>query len=65
MHYYDDYYETEQEPVIAVEEEYGCKLCWDKRVKKEKELYFFDSANNMRICRYCPYCGRKYLAEED
>jgi hypothetical protein len=66
MRYYDDDYEVEQEPEVAAPvEEYGCKLCWDKRVKKEKELYFFDSANNMRICHYCPYCGRKYLTEED
>ena len=64
MRRYDDYYYEEQEPEQVVEE-YGCKFCWDKRVKKEKELYFFDAANNMRICRYCPYCGREYLAEED
>lgn len=40
--------------------EFGCKFCWDDRTKKEKDLYFFDAANNMRICLYCPYCGRKY-----
>ncbi len=42
------------------EEEYGCKFCWDKRTEKEKELTFFDAANNIRICNYCPWCGRKY-----
>jgi hypothetical protein len=42
-------------------EDYGCKYCWDNRKQQEKEpLYFFDTANNMRVCNYCPYCGRKY-----
>jgi hypothetical protein len=31
--------------------------------KNEKELFFLDAANNMRICNYCPSCGRKYNEE--
>ena len=42
-------------------EEFGCFYCWDKRSEKEKDiLYFFDAANNLRECKYCPECGRKY-----
>lgn len=42
-------------------EEFGCFYCWDKRLNKEKDiLYFFDAANNLRECKYCPECGRKY-----
>ena len=41
-------------------DEFGCFFCWDTKKKKEKELYFFDAANNMRLCDYCPHCGRKY-----
>ena len=42
-------------------EEFGCFYCWDTKRKKEKEyLYFFDAANNLRQCDYCPKCGRKY-----
>lgn len=45
-------------------EDFGCKFCWDNRKQQEKEpLYFFDAANNMRTCNYCPYCGRKYGEE--
>lgn len=40
--------------------EVGCGFCWDKRKNKSKELFFLDSANNMRICSYCPNCGRPY-----
>ena len=41
--------------------EYGCFYCWDNKKKKDKkELYFLDAANNMRVCEYCPHCGRKY-----
>ena len=42
-----------------VEEEFGCGFCWDKRKKQTKELYFLDAANNMRVCTFCPSCGRE------
>ena len=42
-------------------EEFGCPYCWDSRNKRDKEqFYFFDAANNLRQCDYCPKCGRKY-----
>jgi hypothetical protein len=45
-------------------EEFGCFYCWDAKKKKEKPyLYFFDAANNLRECEYCPKCGRKYGEE--
>ena len=41
--------------------EIGCFYCYDSKRKKEKSaLYFFDAANNLRECEYCPKCGRKY-----
>jgi len=41
--------------------EIGCFYCYDNKRKKEKAaLYFFDAANNLRECEYCPKCGRKY-----
>lgn len=40
------------------QEEFGCGFCWDKKREKNKELFFLDAANNMRICVFCPYCGR-------
>lgn len=52
-------YDDNNEPQI------GCGFCWDKRKQEEKELYFLDRANNMRICIYCPYCGRKYNEVKD
>ena len=58
MKYYDDEYEEIQQPIEEVE--IGCGYCWDRKKKKEKELFFLDAANNMRVCNYCPYCGRKY-----
>jgi len=46
--------------------EFGCPYCWDKRKSCEKEyLWFFDAANNLRQCKYCPECGRKYGEEPD
>lgn len=64
MKYYDDYYKEEEEMKeknTSSSLEFGCQFCWDSRVKKEKELSFFDHANNLRICKYCPWCGRKYM----
>ena len=41
--------------------EFGCSLCWDARKHKEKEyLWYLDATNNLRQCKYCPNCGRKY-----
>ena len=40
--------------------DFGCFYCWDKKREKEKELFFFDHANNLKLCQYCPVCGRKY-----
>ena len=43
------------------EGEIGCFYCYDNKKQKEKEeLYFFDAANNLKVCEYCPKCGRKY-----
>ena len=47
------------EEVVSREPEY-CGFCWDKRAQKRIELYYLDRANNMRPCKYCPACGRKY-----
>jgi len=62
--YYDDEEEElDYQPVEAYnpkEQQFGCQFCWDDKKKKEFEIYFFDRANNMRICNYCPYCGRKF-----
>ena len=54
--------ETTQEEVAV--EEIGCGFCWDKKRKKDKELFFLDNANNMRVCNFCPSCGRKYSEVE-
>lgn len=41
--------------------EFGCFYCWDTKKKEEKEyLWFFDAANNLRQCDFCPKCGREY-----
>lgn len=45
---------------VATETTEGCSYCWDDRKKKSKEIFYFDSANNMRVSEYCPACGRKY-----
>lgn len=42
------------------EQQLGCGFCKDRRTQQDIELYFLDRANNMRVCIYCPYCGRKY-----
>lgn len=44
-------------------EEFGCFFCWNEKKKKEKERYYFDDANNLRLSNYCPNCGRKYGEE--
>ena len=55
-----------QEPErVEIVEEIGCGYCWDRKRKKEKELFFLDAANNMRVCIYCPYCGRRYEEGDD
>lgn len=42
-------------------DEIGCFYCYDSKRGKEKErLYFFDAANNLKVCDFCPVCGRKY-----
>ena len=56
-YYYEETYSETTEPVI--ENEIGCGFCRDKRKNKDIELYFLDRANNMRVCSYCPSCGRK------
>lgn len=48
-------YNTDGETIV---EEIGCGFCWDKKRKKNKELFFLDAANNMRVCTFCPSCGR-------
>lgn len=63
MKYYseEEYYNSQKTTQsTTIEEEFGCGFCWDKKRKKEKELFFLDNANNMRLCTYCPSCGRKY-----
>jgi hypothetical protein len=66
MKYYDEesYYASQEPETQPIEIEIGCGFCWDRRKKKNKELFFLDAANNMRVCNYCPSCGRKYSEEE-
>lgn len=40
------------------EEEINCGFCYDNKRHANIDLYFLDRANNMRVCKYCPYCGR-------
>ena len=56
--YSDEEFLASQENQQEIEVEFGCGFCYDKRKKKNKELFFFDQANNLRVCVYCPYCGR-------
>lgn len=42
-----------------------CSFCWDRKKKKSRELFFFDHANNLRPCLYCPICGRSYEEESE
>lgn len=61
MKYYSEqeYYDS-QTTKEQIKEDFGCGFCWDKKRNKNKELFFLDNANNMRICTYCPNCGRMY-----
>lgn len=57
------YYEAEEEiQPTQLEEEY-CDFCWDRKKKRSKELFFLDKANNLRLCSFCPNCGRAYTGE--
>lgn len=58
----DDEFLTNTEEV-EIEPEFGCGFCWDKKKNKNIEIYFFDKANNFRVCKFCPNCGRE-LSEE-
>lgn len=58
---YEDYSQySNQEQVEVENEEVKCRFCWDDKKKKDRPLTFFDQANNLRTCNYCPWCGRKY-----
>ena len=54
--------ETQSQEVVT--EEIGCGFCQNKKRNRDKELFFLDNANNMRVCNFCPYCGRKYSEVE-
>ena len=58
------YEENNSNEEITMPEEYGCPFCWDKKKQQEKELYFFDHKSNLRLCYFCPNCGRKYQEVE-
>ena len=53
-------YKEFQEETQTVIPDFGCGFCWDKKRNIEKELFFLDKANNLRVCYFCPNCGRKY-----
>ena len=61
--YSEEYYDEKPKQIPsyrANKQDFGCEFCWDSRAKKNIEIYFFDRANNMRLCEYCPSCGRKF-----
>lgn len=45
-------------PIEQPQEEEKCGFCYDNKHHANIDLYFFDRANNMRVCKYCPNCGR-------
>ena len=56
--------ETNKEFITPID--FGCPYCWDKKKDQSKPpLYFFDAANNLRLCNFCPNCGRKYEEEDE
>lgn len=64
MKYTVEEYELMQNPQLNSEQEFGCGFCWDRKKNRSKELFFLDAANNMRVCDFCPSCGRKYNEEK-
>ena len=44
--------------------EFGCSFCYDAKKDKEKEIFFIDAANNLRLSKFCPWCGRMFSLEE-
>lgn len=59
----EEYYEEKPKQIPsyrANKQEFGCEYCWDNRAKKDIEIYFFDKTNNLRLCSYCPSCGRNF-----
>lgn len=60
MKYYEE--EAYTEPQQPIQETF-CDFCWDRKKQCDKELFFLDRANNLRICTYCPNCGRMYTNE--
>ena len=61
MKYYEEDLEIQDQPIT--EEEPFCYYCWDKKKQKDRELFFIDATNNLRVCRFCPNCGREYSNE--
>ena len=55
-----EYQQFQNETPEEVVTEYGCGFCWDKKKNRNKELFFLDKANNLRVCYFCPNCGRAY-----
>lgn len=60
----DEFEERTQQPENYNMNTFGCGFCWNAKRNQSKELYFLDAANNMRVCLFCPYCGRKYEVEK-
>ncbi len=60
----DDFEEKSQTNNFPAQKQFGCGFCWNAKRNQSKELYFLDAANNMRVCLFCPYCGRDYSKGE-